>query len=150
VIHPAFSFGFCDVQDGDEIIVAEVTKGKEPVGKTFRGSRIPSLSRMQEHSDNIYLTYGIRPDLESLKQALQELCDPRFANVAAKIRDAYFRRIEGNLMSHWRLMLRFEAANESGSEIATGSVGSNLSCADQPSEGALPRLWKERRKKFDR
>jgi hypothetical protein len=148
----AFTFSFYGIRDGDEIIVADAPARQRrdfavppPIGN------IPTLCQLRQHSTELSRVFGYPPGAESLQRALEELTDPGLASEAARLRDQYFSRIEGTVLSHRRLvshMRRCETGDrKTPEEVPITKYVEEIKPAS-PSDEELPACWKRRRRKM--
>jgi hypothetical protein len=82
--------------------------------------------------------------------AFDALSDPGLATQAARIRDQYFSRIEGTVVSHRRLfghVGRLDGTDSKTEEVQQTKYVEAMKPAS-PSDEELPPCWKKKRRKL--
>lgn len=151
VLSPAFSFAFHGINDGDILEIVKVSELNTSWKRSVRRkSHCPTLSQVHEHSKELFRLYGYRPDIETMQRTVEELSDPELAALASKFRDNYFNKIEGNMASHRKMLLRFQALEQIPHERRTSCAHTFniLTRATSPSNSALP-CWFEKRRGYE-
>jgi hypothetical protein len=153
VISTGFTFGYYGIRDADEILVIEPPKHQiRDFTKRPTVGYLPTLCQFRQHTTELSRVFGFPPGPESVQRALDELSDPRIAGEAARIRDQYFTRIEGTVLSHRRLLSQLtrivasEYDDGKEEEVPQTKYAEEIKAAS-PSDGELPTCWKKRRGK---
>lgn len=147
LLMPAFSFAFYRVRDGDEIVLVPGSIPRPPVLPTSpHRHQLPNLAQLRRRFAELYQLFGDCDDAESVLRAIEDLIDPDLDSEIARLKDQYFRLIEGNSLSHRKLIARYlelmQPQRVEKMEISRYEAPSPKA----PSTEALPCSWAQTKK----
>ena len=140
LISPMFSFQFHNIKDGDQLFMVNTNINEEKYEfKEKIKEIIPSFRQFLYHKMRYYETFGVLPEHDDLKSALDFFFDNHINIESAKIHDRMFNKIEGTIFCHRKLLNKF--INQPSDSIDTCSLSLNHQPVRKKSSDALPRFW---------
>ena len=140
----AFTLAYSGITDGSHIYIVEKQRKprkKAPVKRAKYSAPIEAVD-LRTRRDWFFKQFGFVPPPAVMQHLVDEMTDPGLTAEVARLRDLFFRKVEGTLGNHRRVM-RIFANQKSPEEKVVSSSPVLPPPAESPSTAELPVLWSE-------
>ena len=138
----AFTLAYSGVVDGSHIYIREKKKKIQRVKplKFVKNWAPPEALDLRTRPQWFQKHFGYVPSRVVMQQFIDNMTDPSLPVEVSRLRDLFFRKIEGTIDAHKRLMKIFLSPKSTDTE-APPSPAVVIQRAESPSTAELPVLW---------